>query len=80
MRRFGPVPLSYEDIANEERLGILTAAINYVNENKLQLPFSVSEDEELLKEDRDCIMRMMKLDPRDRPTAKDILQDEWLKS
>lgn len=38
------------------------------------------KDEELLKEDRDFIMRMMKLDPRDRPTAKDILQDEWLKS
>lgn len=80
MRRFGPVPLSYEEIANEERLGILTAAINYVNENRLQLLFSVSEDEELLKEDRDFIMRMMKLDSRNRPTAKDILQDEWLKS
>ena len=80
VRRFGPVRLSYKEIANEERLGILIAAINYVNENKLQLPFSVSEDEELLKEDRDFIMRMMKLDPRDRPTAKDILQDEWLKS
>ncbi|KAL9102619.1 MAG: hypothetical protein Q9163_002263 [Psora crenata] len=46
----------------------------------LQLPFSVSEDEELLKEDRDFIMRMMKLDPRDRPTAKDLLQDGWFKS
>ena len=74
------MPLSYEEIANEERLGILTAAINYVNENRLQLLFSVSEDEELLKEDRDFIMRMMKLDSRNRPTAKDILQDEWLKS
>lgn len=42
-----PVPLSYEEIANEERLGILTSVINYVNENRLRLPFSMSEDEEL---------------------------------
>ena len=80
MRRFGPVPLSYEEIANEERLGILSAAIDYVNDNQLQLPFSLSEDEELLIEDRDFIVRMMKLDPRDRPTAKDLLHDEWFKS
>lgn len=72
--------MSYEEIANEERLGILTGAIDYVNKNQLQLPFSMSEDEELLKEDRDFIVRMMTLDPRDRPTAKDLLQDEWFKS
>lgn len=51
--------------------------MNYIKDNQLQLPFSMSVDEELLKEDRDFIMKMMKLDPRDRPTAKDLLQDEW---
>ncbi|KAL2048848.1 hypothetical protein ABVK25_010906 [Lepraria finkii] len=80
VRRFGPVPLSYEEIANEDRLGILTSVIEYVNENQLQLPFSMSEDEELFKEDRDFIVKLMKLDPRDRPTATDLLQDEWFKS
>ena len=80
VRRFGPVPLSYEEIANEDRLGILTTAINHVNKNQLQWPFSMSEDEELLKEDRDFIVKLMKLDPRDRPTATDLLQDEWLNS
>ena len=80
VRHFGPVPLSYEEIANEDRLGNLTAAIDYVNENQLQLPFSMSEDEELVKGDRDFIVKMMKLDPRDRPTAKDLLQDEWFQS
>ena len=80
MRRFGPVPLSYEEIANEDRLGILTTAIDYVNLNQLQRPFSMSEDEELLKEDRDFVVKLMKLDPRDRPTATDLLRDEWLKS
>ena len=80
VRRFGPVPLSYEGIANEDRLGVLTSVIDYVNENQLQSPFSMSEDNELLKEDRDFIVKLMKLDPRDRPTATDLLQDEWLKS
>lgn len=80
VRRFGPVPLSYEEIANEDRLGILTSVIEYINENQLQLPFSMSEDEELFKEDRDFIVKLMKLDPRDRPTATDLLQDEWFKS
>lgn len=80
VRRFGPVPLSYQEIANEDRLGILTMVINYINENRLQLPFSMSEDEELAKDDRDFIVKMMKLDPRDRPTAKELLQDEWFKS
>jgi len=80
VRRFGPVPLSYEEIANEDRLGVLTSVINYVNRNQLQWPFALSEDEELLKEDRDFIAKLMKLDPRDRPTATDLLQDEWFKS
>ena len=80
VRHFGPVPLSYKEIANGDRLGILTTVINYVKANILQLPFSMSEDEELLKEDRDFIVKLMKLDPRDRPTATDLLQDKWLKS
>lgn len=75
--RFGPVPLSYNEIADEERLGILTRLIDFVNETQVQLPFLMAEDEELAKEDRDFIMKMMELDPRDRPTATELLQDEW---
>ena len=56
MRCFGPVPLSYKEIANEEQLGILTRLIDFVNENQLQLPFSMPEDEELAKEDREFNM------------------------
>ena len=80
VRRFGPVPLSYQEIASEERLGVLTTVINHVNENELFLPFWRYGDKELVKEDRDFVMKMMKLDPRDRPTAKELLQDEWFKS
>jgi serine/threonine protein kinase len=32
---------------------------------------------EITKEGRDFICRIMKLDPRDRPSARELLQDEW---
>ena len=79
MSIFGPVPLSYGEIADNERLGILTAVINLINEHNLQRPFHLSADKELLKEDRTFIYKIMKLDPRDRPTAKELLQDEWFR-
>ena len=41
-----PVPLSNMEIANEERFKILTRLVDFVNENQLQLPFSMLEDEE----------------------------------
>ena len=78
VRRFGPFNDSFEEIANEERLSICSAAIDYINENQKWLPFSRSVDMELARPDRDFIARMMKLDPRDRPTAKELLRDPWL--
>ena len=76
---FGPVPLSYGEIADEERLGILTSVINLVNDHNLQRPFCMSADKELSRDDRIFISKIMKLDPRDRPTAKELLQDEWFR-
>lgn len=76
---FGPVPLSYGEIAGNERLGILTAAINLINEHNLQKPFHLAADKELSEEDRTFVCKIMKLDPRDRPTAKELLQDEWFR-
>lgn len=76
---FGPVPLSYGEIADEERLGILTAVISLITEHKLQRPFHLSADKKLSKEDRTFICKIMKLDPRDRPTANELLQDEWFR-
>lgn len=76
---FGPVPLRYAEIADDERLGVLTAVINIVNQHNLRKPFHLSADEELSREDRTFICKIMKFDPRDRPTAKELLQDEWFR-
>ena len=80
VRRFGPVQLSYMEIVAPERHAALAGVIRYVKSNMSPLPFSMSADEELGKDVRDFIVKMMKFDPRDRPTAKELLQDEWFKS
>ena len=73
------MPLGYQDIADDERLDILTQVIHYVNDNKLNKPFHLSVDKELSREDRDFICKIMKLNPRERPTAKGLLLDEWFR-
>ncbi|KAF1841374.1 kinase-like protein [Cucurbitaria berberidis CBS 394.84] len=74
---FGPFPYSYKDIADEERQGILAAINNHINDNGLRKPFSMAEDPELTVEDRNFICKIMRMDPRDRPTAKELLEDPW---
>ncbi|KAH8719359.1 kinase-like domain-containing protein [Phaeosphaeriaceae sp. PMI808] len=74
---FGPFPQSYNDIADEERQIILTAVNNHIDENGLRKPFSMAEDPELTVEDREFICKIMRMDPRERPTAKQLLEDSW---
>lgn len=74
-----PVPLSYQDIADDERLEILAKTIHLINDSNLKKPFYLSVDKELSKDDRAFICKIMKLDPRDRPTAKELLQDGWFR-
>lgn len=76
---FGPIALSYQEIADDERLEVLAKTINYINDNNLKKPFYLSADKELSKEDRTFICKIMKFDPRDRPTAKELLQAEWFR-
>jgi serine/threonine protein kinase len=41
-------------------------------------PFARISKKELDPVDKAFLLRVMKLDPRDRPTARDLLRDEWL--
>jgi hypothetical protein len=41
------------------------------------MPFSRTTESEVSKGDNIFISKMMKLDWRDRPTAKELLEDEW---
>lgn len=74
---FGPYPPSYGELADEETLGILSCVMSDVPSEKLK-PFSLASRREISKEDKDFVLRIMKLDPRDRLTVKELLEDEWL--
>jgi hypothetical protein len=68
--------LSYKEIADKDSLSILAHVMNGVP-HELMKPFGYVTDREITKEDKAFILKIMKLDPRDSPTAKELLQDEW---
>lgn len=75
---FGPLRLKFQEILNKERLEIATMAINHVLAKERPRRFCSAVDRELGPGDREFICRIMRLEPRERPTAKELLEDEWL--
>jgi serine/threonine protein kinase len=75
-RCFGPFPKSYVEIADDARLAALTWIINNSPAETLR-PFHMTTEREICREDRDFVCKIMKLDPRDRPTARELLEDPW---
>lgn len=72
---FGPFPQSYTTLADDDRLDTLTFITESVEK---RTPFEMASSQEIAKEDREFISKLMQLDPRDRPSAKVLLQDAWL--
>ncbi|PLN81018.1 protein kinase-like protein [Aspergillus taichungensis] len=60
-RCFGPFPASYEEIADQDRIAALI----------------LTSAREIRQEDKEFVLKIMKLDPRDRPTARALLEDGW---
>ncbi|KAF2225503.1 kinase-like domain-containing protein [Elsinoe ampelina] len=75
---FGPFPASYAEIANGEQLEVLTWIMNKTPREALK-PFRNISPRELTAEDKSFLLKIMRLDPRDRPTVKDLLADEWFR-
>jgi len=42
-------------------------------------PFALVTEREVSREDKEFICKIMKMDPRDRPTAEELLEDAWFK-
>lgn len=76
---FGPFPASYSEIANCDVLAILNYVMDGVPPEK-QKPFERITEQEVSKEDKAFLLKIMKLDPRDRPTVKQLTEDEWFKT
>lgn len=75
-RVFGPFPQTYEDFA-EGNHNLLTV-INVIHEyGPPGRPFHRISAMEVSPADKEFLLRIMKLDPSDRPTAQQLLEDEW---
>lgn len=74
---FGPFPITYTEIADEDTLVYLTDIMKSVP-NSARRPFQYVNDEEFEQEDKIFLSKIMKLDPRDRPSAMQLLEDDWL--
>ncbi|KAI0427229.1 STE/STE20 protein kinase [Xylaria sp. FL1042] len=78
-RYFGPFPVKIEEIFNDETLTSILYLMELVP-GKAMTPFRFITEREVAKEDKEFVLKIMKLDWRDRPTAKELLQDEWFRA
>ena len=76
---FGPFPVSYGEIANDDVLTILQYVMDGVPPEKMK-PFERVTEREVSQEDKAFLLKIMKLDPRDRPTAQQLMEDDWFKT
>lgn len=79
---FGKFPEreKFAEIADEERTRIameLNEVIDTIPGSKRK-PFARAEAKELDVETGEFLCKVMRVDPRDRPTAEELLGDEWL--
>ncbi|WPH03552.1 Hypothetical protein R9X50_00643300 [Acrodontium crateriforme] len=72
----GRFPLSCEEIADDERLEVLTGKMQNTPPQSLML-FHRTTLRETTQQDKNFVFSIMKMDPRDRPTAEQLLNDEW---
>jgi hypothetical protein len=75
-RCFGPFPESYEQIADERRLAVLTWVMQNSPLETLR-PFRLTTAQEMCHDDKRFVLRVMRLDPRERPSARQLLEDKW---
>lgn len=76
---FGPIPAGYASLLEDEdrSWSILGEVIHRIDRDNKWKPFAMVED--FTDEEKRFLCKIMRLDPRHRPTARDLLQDEWLK-
>lgn len=78
LRYFAPFPAKFAEIASPETMDSIFMLTQMVAQEGFK-PFSVVTEKEVIKKDKEFILRIMKLDWRDRPTADELLEDEWWK-
>ncbi|KAI9733880.1 MAG: hypothetical protein M1834_002535 [Cirrosporium novae-zelandiae] len=74
---FGPFPLRYQEFADDDTLDLLTWIMSWTTLKGGMTPFTNTSSTEITKEDRAFVCKIMKIDPKERPTAKELLLGEW---
>lgn len=72
---FGPFPGKYGQIADDDTVEVILWLMENLRDN--MKPFHMIADREMCRKDKEIIGWFMKLDPRDRPTAEEILAHRW---
>ncbi|OBT63980.1 hypothetical protein VE03_05934 [Pseudogymnoascus sp. 23342-1-I1] len=75
-RYFGPFPAKYEEIASPETVAAILYLMQEIPESQTT-PFQRITEVEICKKDKVFIGKIMMMNWRDRPTAKELLEDEW---
>jgi len=73
---FGDYPISYEKIANLDALHGMVEILERMPRRN-QTPFATVAEKDIKKEDKEFILKIMKMDPSERPTAEQLLKDKW---
>lgn len=77
---FGPFPAKYQELIGDNEDSdsdkIIQALFNTVPEDD-QGSLNGASLNEICIQGRDLILKIMKMDPPDRPTAAELLQDPW---
>ena len=76
---FGPFPHAYQDISTPDALVIVTYIMQSITPETYK-PFARIIEREVSKMDKEFVLKLMKLDPRDRPSAEELLKDEWFQN
>lgn len=75
-RYFGPFPAKVSEIMDDETIQSVLYLME-LNPPETLTQFTRVTTREVAKEDKDFICKMMQMDWRDRPTAKELLEDAW---
>lgn len=75
-RYFGPFPDDIGEAINDATAEIILYLMREISYSEVGL-FSRISEKEICREDKAFISKIMKMDWRARPTAKELLQDDW---
>ena len=72
---FGPFPPKMKEIIASEDVNVILKFLN--DQGPPMKPFERWTKRQIPAADNAFIRRVLKLDPRDRPSVEEILEDEW---